>query len=176
VEFSGYFGVMRPELKSIRTVAVDPVIAALLGITQTSQVIHSVSYSPTFGGRISRKIPNGILFLGVNRGMTPGNGFFMASTSLTVTTGYSYTGLRRWSASTAAAYNRSQSLGGIVGKYQSISASARLSRKIKGSVHFVTGYSVRRYGSPDYPNYDRLVNEATIGLGFTPGDVPLRIW
>ena len=81
-----------------------------------------------------------------------------------------------WSATLSATYNRSRSILGILGQYDSASGNARLSRKIRGSLHLVMGYSIRRYGSETYSNYGRLVHEGTVGLGFTPGEIPLRIW
>jgi hypothetical protein len=40
----------------------------------------------------------------------------------------------------------------------------------------VANYSLRKYSSPGISAYNRTVNEARIGFGWTPGDIPLRIW
>jgi hypothetical protein len=175
-EFSGYLGVMRPEIKSLQNAPTDPVIAALLGISQSAQVIHSVSYSPTFGARISRQIRNSIVYLIASHGITPGNGLFLTSTSTTASGGYSYTGLRRWRAGASVNYSRSRSLAGFVGRYDSAAATALLSRRLTHSIYFTSSYSVRRYASPNYSNYGRVVQEAAAGFGFAPGDTPLRFW
>jgi hypothetical protein len=40
----------------------------------------------------------------------------------------------------------------------------------------VAGYDARQYSSIEFRNYNRLVQEVHVGLGFTPGEVPLRVW
>jgi hypothetical protein len=37
-------------------------------------------------------------------------------------------------------------------------------------------FSVRQYDSADFNTFHRLIYSARIGFGFSPGDVPLRIW
>jgi len=176
VEFTGYAGVSRIEIKTLTQTKTDPVIAALLGVSESLQIVHALQYSPTFAGRISWLIRRGIVHASVSRGFTPGNGLFAASSSTAVLGGDSYTGLRRWSASVQGSFNDSRSLTGLVGKYRSTSAGITLSRKIIGAAHFVSQYSARVYDSPDFSRYRRVVHEGSIGIGFTPGEIPLRIW
>ncbi|MBV8905220.1 MAG: hypothetical protein JOZ22_16450, partial [Acidobacteriia bacterium] len=60
--------------------------------------------------------------------------------------------------------------------YSTTSGSLTASRQIVRMVHFVVSYSARHYDSPDLTGYNRVVYTARIGIGFAPGDVPLRIW
>ena len=176
VEFSGYAGLSRIENKNISTTTLDPVIAALLGITQSTQILHSIERTPAFGGRVAWRVPRAVVHASVRRGFSPGNGLFAASTSLAISGGYSYTGLRRWSASVQGSFDDNRALVGITGRYRSSSSGISLSRKLLGSTHFVASYSIRVYDSSDFSNYHRIVNEASIGFGFTPGEIPLRVW
>jgi hypothetical protein len=73
-------------------------------------------------------------------------------------------------------YSWARSLGNIQGVYSSASGTVTASRQLTHGVHFVASYSARHYGSPDYTKYNRLIHDARVGLGFAPGDVPLRIW
>jgi hypothetical protein len=175
-EFSLYAGGSRLEVKNQISTAVDPVIAVLLGIRQTTQIVHYIAWTPTFGARISRRIPQGILYASVSRGITPGNGLFLTSEMLSVTGGYSYTGLRRWSASVQGSYYYSDAKAGIAGTYAAMSGGFRLSRMIGRGFHFVAMHNVRQYNSARYGNYQRFIHEASVGLGWTPGELPLRIW
>jgi hypothetical protein len=34
----------------------------------------------------------------------------------------------------------------------------------------------RRYDSGTFSRYDRLIYRGTIGISFSPGDLPVRIW
>jgi hypothetical protein len=176
LELSASVGVSRIEQTFIQSVAVDPVIAALLGIASTTEIAHFVSWIPTGNVRLSQVFRQGVAYIGAGRLVVPGNGLFTTSYSNSVSSGYTYTGVRRWSLSSQASYDRSRSVGNILGLYNSVSGGLSASRQIARSVHLVFGYNVRRYSSGDFSNYNRVVQEGHVGLGFTPGDVPLRIW
>jgi hypothetical protein len=175
-EFTGLFGATRAETKFVQSSAVDPAIAALLGITSRSQIVHSISYIPNLGARLSRSSRHGVVYLSAMHRVNPGNGLFLTTYASNVTAGYQYTGLRHWTAGVNGFYERGKSVANINGIYTTANASTTLARQLVGSLHGILSYSLRRYDSPDFVNYRRTVNQVTIGLGFTPGDVPLRIW
>ena len=175
LEFSGYGGIMRVESKYIRAVPLDPVIAAILGISQGTEVAHRIDYVPNWSARLSRTFSNGVAYIGGGQTVTPGNGLFLTSYAATMLGGYTYTGLRRWSFSMQAGFIRSKSVTNVTGAYTNSDATISASRQIFPSVHFVASYSARQYSSPDFSKYNRFVQTATIGLGFAPGDVPLRV-
>jgi hypothetical protein len=175
-EFSGVAGGGRVETQFIQNVPIAPAIAALLGITQTSEVVHDVRWIPNLSGRLSRAFSRGVGFLGGGHTITPGNGLFLTSATTSAFIGYDYTGLRRWSFAATADYSRAKSMGNIIGVYSTSSATVTASRQLFRTVHFVASYSARHYDSPDFSRYQRLVHSARVGIGWAPGDVPLRIW
>src|SRR6202035_2268781 len=63
LEFTGFAGASRYETKFINVVAVDPVITALLGITQGFEVIHRIGYTPNLSGRLSRTFFRGVGYI-----------------------------------------------------------------------------------------------------------------
>jgi hypothetical protein len=176
IEFSASMGASRIEQKSIQNVAVDPTIAALLGVSSTAEIAHFVAWTPTGSMRLSQVFRQGVVYVGAARAVVPGNGLFITSYSNSVSGGYTYTGVRKWSLSSSASYNHSKSVGNFLGAYSDVSGGLSASRQIARSVHVVFGYNVRKYSSPDFHNYNRPTQEGHFGLGFTPGDVPLRIW
>ena len=176
LEFSGYAGAMRVESKFIQNVPVDPAITALLGITLGSEVFHPVHYFPSFNGRLSQTFQHGVVYVSGGRTITPGNGLFLTSNMASLSAGYTYTGLRRWSFNARAGYNASNSIENIIGRYRDTSGGFTVSRQLSRSVHAITSYTVRKYDSQSFSGYNRLVYEARIGVGFAPGDVPLRVW
>jgi hypothetical protein len=157
-------------------VPIDPAIAAIIGAGTAKQVAYRLSHTPSFTARISKTIPRGVFFLSAARMITPGNGLFLTSSSTAVTGGYSYTGLKRWSISTSASEAYSQSISNFVGQYSGLSITANVSRELLRSVHAVFGFSANRYGSGDFQNYNRWSYSVHAGLGFTPGDIPIRMW
>jgi hypothetical protein len=176
LEFSGYAGFMRVETKFIQDVPVDPAVAAIIGITQGVQVVYSTRYVPNISARLSRTFSRGVLFINGGHTVTPGNGLFLTSTTTTANAGYTYTGLRRWSFNMAVGYNNNNSIGNVVGNYGGTTGNLSISRKITRSVHTVASFSARQYNSPDFDKYNRVIYEAKFGVGFAPGDVPIRIW
>jgi hypothetical protein len=76
----------------------------------------------------------------------------------------------------AVGYNNNNSIGNVVGNYGGTTGNLSISRKITRSVHTVASFSARQYNSPDFDKYNRVIYEAKFGVGFAPGDVPIRIW
>jgi hypothetical protein len=175
-EFTGYGGFMRAETKFLQSVRVDPAIAALIGASTGAVIIHRIDYIPNVSGRLSRIFRRGVAYVSAGHTMTPGNGLFLTSATTSASTGYSYTGLRRWSFNIQAQYDRAKSLGNVLGYYGNISGTASASRQLRYGLHAIASFSARQYQSPDFTKYNRLIYSARLGLGFTPGDIPLRIW
>src|ERR1035441_5949841 len=81
----------------IQNVTLDPNVSALLGFITTSALVHRVNWVPNFSGRLSKTFHRGVLYGAGGESVSPGNGLFLTSRAATVTAGYGYTGLRRWS-------------------------------------------------------------------------------
>jgi hypothetical protein len=175
-EISLYGGAAREETKFVQAFALDPAIRALLGLTYRAAIVHLVDYLGTYNARVSYTMRRGVASVSGSRAVTPGNGLFLTSTSTNYTAEYVYTGLRFWSFSAMAGYLRSKSIGNVLGMYGGTSGTATASRQLWGIVHAVASFSARQYSSPSFQNYNRLIYTARLGLGVTPGDIPLRIW
>jgi len=175
-EFSIYGGVSRVETKYIRTEPVDPVIGALLGITGAQQIVHSLGNISTAGARISRAFFRGVAYANSGYRITPGNGLFLTSYSIYSNAGYNLTRGRHWSFGAYVSYDRSESVANYQGDYSTAAASFRAARSLGRLMHFAATYSLRRYDSPTFSGYQRLVQQAGVGIAFAPGDVPLRMW
>jgi hypothetical protein len=176
LEFSGYGGFMRAETKFVQSVPIDPAIAALIGMSTGSVIVHRIDYVPNVAGRLSEKFYRGVLYVSGGHTVTPGNGLFLTSEATVANAGYTYTGRRLWSFGAQAGYNHAKSVGNVLGYYGDISGILSASRKITGSMHAVLNFSARKYQSPDFSLYNRLIYSARLGFGFTPGNIPLRMW
>jgi hypothetical protein len=128
------------------------------------------------GARLSRTFRRGVAYASAGHSMTPGNGLFLTSSNTNAGAGYSYTGLRYWSFNMQAGWDRAKSLGNVLGYYGNTSGGLSVSRDIGHGLHAVASFSARQYQSPDFSKYNRLIYTARIALGFTPGDIPLRVW
>jgi hypothetical protein len=176
LEFSGYGGFMHAETKFIQSVPVDPNVSALLGLTSTTALAYHANWVPNFSGRLSKTFSRGVLYVAGGETVTPGNGLFLTSRTASVVGGYGYTGLRRWSLGVAFSYTTALSIGNVNGSYGNLGGSFSMSRSIGHSLSFVTSYAANQYRSPTFTRYNRLIYTGSVGIGWSPGAVPLRIW
>jgi hypothetical protein len=176
LEFSVIVGMMRQENKFLQAVAVDPVIAALLGVTQSVQLYHGIQYRPRFSARVSKIFHNGVVYASAGNDVTPGNGLFLTSYATTAMGGYSYTGLRHWSVSASGGGVWAQARGPLTGGYGNATAQLSIARTIGRGMSSTFTYSARQYTSPDFQKYNRLIYTLAIGVAFSPGNIPLRVW
>ena len=160
----------------VELVPIDPAIAAIIGISSAQRVSYQAHIIPNLAGRLSKTVPRGTIFLSATHGINPGNGLFLTSTTTDIGGGYNYTGIRRWSISASGIYNTSTSQGNVLGQYGSYSATANVSRQVARMTHGVLGFYARKYDSSTFTNYNKWTYGMSLGLSFTPGDIPVRLW
>ena len=176
LEFSSYGGFLRSETTFEQNVPIDPVVAALIGTSVGSVIVHSIDYVPNVAARLSLTFSRGVLFFSGGHTVTPGNGLFLTSEATAADAGYTYTGRRHWSFAAQADYSHAKSVGNILGYYGAVSGTLSASRQIVNTVHAILSFSARQYQSPDFSLYNRFIYTVRLGIGFAPGDIPLRIW
>jgi hypothetical protein len=176
VEFSAFAGMVRAETKSIQSVPLNPVVASLLGQSTGNIIVDKIYHAPNFDARVSRIVRNGMIFAGASRSIGPGNGLFLTSKVTAAFGGYTFTGFRRWSFSAEFSSNLNQSLGNIIGDYRDYGGAFRTSHQIGHSMYTFAAFSARRYSSASFAGYNRPIYDGRIGIGYAPGDVPLRPW
>jgi hypothetical protein len=176
LEVTGFGGFARAEAKFLQSVPIDPAIAALIGLSNGVIIRHSIAFHPTYGVRLSRSFQRGVAFLSSGYSVTPGNGLFLTSTALTAAAGYTYTGLRRWSLGATAAYTRANSISNVVGSYGDVSGDLSTSRQIGRFTYLTFNFDAMQYRSSSFSGYNRLTYSASLGLAFSPGNIPLRLW
>jgi hypothetical protein len=176
LEFTGYAGIARAESKFVQSVPVDPIITQLFGITSTTAVVYSVTYLPNINARISEAFRKGVLYVGGGHTVTPGNGLFLTTYLTRLTGGYTYTGVRHWSFAAQGEYDRGDSIANVTGIYEDYGGGLSVSRALLRYLHLVLSASGIRYASPTITGYNRPVYNVSIGFGFSPGDLPVRVW
>ena len=175
-QFSAIAGASRYENVFVQIVPIDPAIAAVIGISSAQRVTYLANVIPNLSARLSKVVPRGAIFLNASHGLNPGNGLFLTSTSTDVGGGYNYSGIRRWALSAGANYNNSTSQGNVLGQYGSYSATVSASRQVAPYTHGVLSFIARKYDSGNFKNYNKWSYSVNLGLSFTPGDIPVRLW
>ena len=62
-QLSAFGGVSRYETIFVQTVAIDPAIAALIGISSAERVSYQKNYTPYTAFRLSKTVPRGTIFV-----------------------------------------------------------------------------------------------------------------
>lgn len=172
-EISVSAGFMRSGSSYYETLPLDPLLAFLIG-SRSAVVIHrEVERLPSGSGRITRSFARGSASFSGGYTVIPGNGLFLATVGTTLSGSYSYTGFRQWTFSAGGNYSHGKSIGTALGYYGTSGASLSASRQIGRITHAVISFSAVRYDSVTVNYYNRLIYQARIGLGFSPGSIPL---
>jgi hypothetical protein len=184
-EFSFYGGAARAESNFQQTVPIDPAILAILcppninavcPLSNGIVISHTLLWAPDFGLRVSRSFRRGVAYASAGESIMPGNGLFLTSRTAMAMVGYGYTGLRKWSLGLSAQYATALSFGNVTGSYGDILGAYSMSRQIVRSLSFVSSFSASQYRSSSFSGYNRLIYSASVGLGFSPGNIPVRFF
>ena len=92
-------GVYSSAVQGTQTSAVDPVIAALLGVSSVQTIFYRENLLPTGTVSIVKKLRSSSFSANATRTVNNGNGLYLASQTESYGGSYSYTGRRRWSRS-----------------------------------------------------------------------------
>ena len=126
-------------------------------IFRSSECPTGRTIRPYVAFRLAKTVPRGTIFLNASHLLMPGNGLFLTSTSTNAGLGYNYVGLRHWAISAGANYDRSQSVGNVIGEYGEYSGSLSLSRQVARATHAVISFNARRYESGDFQQLQQVV-------------------
>jgi hypothetical protein len=171
-------GVNRMELLTLRNVAVDPVIAALIGIFNTSEVSYSILYLPTGNANITARLSksNTLAFSG-GLFVIPGNGVIGTSRNTNVGGSYTYSGLRRVNVGGGVFYNRTSTLNGPIANFTSVQTSFNASSRLRSDLFLTFTAGTRNFlNAPTLnSNFNRNAVFLNVGLAWSPGEIPLAI-
>ena len=155
--------------------SLDPILAAIIGRTTVSVIIHRVNYIPSGEVKLSRVFRRSSFSAHYLTGADPGNGFYLTSRSQSASADYSYTAFRRWNFGIRAGYDTYSALTETMGKYQNYTGGGGITCQVKSWFHIIGRYDARRYNVTD-ASFRRLQHSASLGVAFSPGEFPLSLW
>ena len=167
-------GAARVAMVSLVRIDFDPVIAAILGQSSGIIVSRNTYFIPSSGVKLSRAFRRSSFPIEYKNEPTSGNGVYTTSRSQGAGANYSFTGLRRLNFGFSAGYITYTSLSQNLGKYKSLTGGVGVNYRLKGWLHFTSGYDVRKYDVSD-EFLRRLNHRVSIGLAFSPGERPLPL-
>lgn len=168
-------GGYRVEATRLQQVQIDPVIAALIGRRTGFEVFHRITYIPGVESELAYRFRRGIFRASYQRGVSPGNGLHLTSAREAAGLSVGYTGTRRLHFSADAGYSRLSSLAQTIGRYRSYHAGAGMTFRIAGPLSIFARVDGRKYNLSG-TGFARLHYRTTVGLTFSPGDIPLSLW
>ncbi len=168
-------GGARVETLGLQRVTVDPIIAAIIGRSTGVEALYRLNYIPSGEAKLSRAFRRSTLSFSYQSGISPGNGVYLTSRSQSGGLSYSHTAFRRWNFGTSGGYTSYSSLAQTIGKYQSYNAGAGFTFQMNSWLHIVGRYDARRYDAGE-AIIRRMAHSASLGIAFSPGELPLSLW
>ena len=168
-------GAFQAEVQGVQQVALNPVVASLLGQSTGIQAFYRASVYPSGGAALNAKFKTSTLGFSYTRTVSPGNGVYLTSRADDASANYSYTGLRKWNLGVSGGYDRLGAIGQGIQPYSQLTGGAGFTYRIAGFLHLVGRYDAR-HQEIDVVGYRRTSYRATLGFGFSPGPLPLSLW
>lgn len=168
-------GVFHSEVSGLQAVALNPVIAALLGQATTVQAFYRENIYPSGNATLTRKFKTASLNFYYAQSVVPGNGVYLTSKNRNGGAGYSYTGIRKVNLSISGGYTSLSSIGQGIQPYKTANGGAGITYTLPASLHLVTRYDYR-YQQIENLDYKHTGYRATLGLTWSPGKLPLSLW
>jgi hypothetical protein len=170
--FSLEAGVFTTGVQGVQQVPVNPVITALLGITSTTETFNASRIFPLGQASLVRQFHHASLSLSYVRSVAPGNGVYLASRAESGSVTFSYTGSRKLSINGSIGAVSYRSVGQNLQTYIQATGGGGLSYTLIRALRFTLRYD-RRYEDIGSLFYNRFSSDATAGLAFAPGSLPL---
>jgi hypothetical protein len=163
------------ESEGLEIVKLDPAIAAIVGFSEASQAYYKLNYYPTFRGLIASRFRRSTVGLTAFRQILPGNGVMLTS----LTTGFygyaSYTGLRKWTMSARIGASQYKGLIRFTNSTRNFYAGGQVGYQIRPDLQFTAAVYYRNQVTTG-TDFQRDGVRVTVGLSYSPGDIPLALW
>ncbi len=176
VQLSARIGGARVTSSSLTTVALDPALAALLGETVSVQAAYMQNYVPDLEVRLSDTFRRSQFALDYTNQVIPGNGIYLTSRNNAGSGSYSYTGVRHWNFGVDGTYGRLTTLVQSYAPYTAYGGGFGVTRDLGKGLHAVARADVRHYSIASGLPFLQTEYRTSLGITFSPGDLPLVLW
>jgi len=168
-------GAFQAEVTGIQQVTLSPVVAALLGTTTGAQAFYRDNIYPSGNATLAGTFKTSTVSFGYSQVPTPGNGVYLTSRTTSGSVYYSYTGVRKWNFGVGGGYNKLQTIGQGIQPYTQFTGGGGFTYQLHRYLHLVGRYDARHQEINLY-GFRATSYRATLGLAFSPGDIPLSLW
>jgi hypothetical protein len=165
-------GIFASQVQGVQSSAVDPVIAALLGVSSVRTIFYKENMLPTATVNLTRAFRRSSLTFNYGRSISPGNGLYLTSRIESYGGTYSYTSRDRWSLSMSVSKGSTDALAQTLQRYRQLIGSANLAYRLGHGLSLNAMYANRRQdiqGNIFQQDSSRI----SVGIYFRPGDIPI---
>lgn len=165
-------GAYTSEVQGVQTTALDPSIAALLGIGSVQTIFYRTNILPMGTLTLNRQFRRAAFNLNYQRTISPGNGLYLTTRQESYGAGYSYTGIRRWTLSANVYSTDFRALGQQLQRYRQINGTGSVSYRLGGGLNVSASYS-KRDQEVSNTLFQRNASRVSFGIYFQPGSIPI---
>jgi len=173
--FSAALGMFHSEVKGLEQVALDPVIAALLGQSTGIRSFYRADIYPNGDISLTGRFKTSSVTFTYRQTAVPGNGVYLTSRNRYALASYSYTGIHKLNLGVSGGYTTLESIGQGIQPYSQMTGGAGFTYGVTRMLHVVGRYDLR-HQELDVLNTLRTSYRATLGIAFSPGNIPLSLW
>ncbi|MFN0102278.1 MAG: hypothetical protein ACKV2U_09320 [Bryobacteraceae bacterium] len=165
--FIGSLTGSRQSTVGVRTVALDPVLTAILGRATGAEVFESNNLLYGYSVGATRRYRRSYGSVTAQRAIIPGNGYFLTSINQSVGARLNYDVSRDLSLGANVEYNKLVSLGFASGNFNGWTAGANVTRKLTESFGINARYDWRTYDLQQ-TTFGRTGYRVTLGVTYFP--------
>ncbi len=169
-------GGFQVENEGVETVQLSPEIAELLGTTQGARAFYRRNYFPSLRVALLGRFKAQSIGTSFARTILPGNGIILTSRNESFSAYYNYTGIRKWIISGNFAYNRMDGLLRFSQSNRTTIASVRAGYQLRRSWQVNVAFDGRIQSLSIASTLPQEATRVSVGLSWSPGDIPLAFW
>ena len=164
------------QVHQLIAVPLDPVLAALFGVPAVVLPYDTHNFYPTGSAELRRQFQRADATVAYSRSIAGGNGFFISTRNESLTAGVSYTGIHKWNFGIQGRYQKTTSLGQNAGLSTTYGGGTGVTYEVARYTHLSARFDVGHYDLGVASDYNRTTERATLGVVFSPGNIPLSLW
>ncbi len=168
-------GAYQADISGIQQVTLNPVLAALLGQSTGTAAFYRQDVYPSGSAALKARLKNSSFGVEIDDEISPGNGVYLTSRMESAILNYSYTGIHKWSFGVYGGYFRLNAIGQNLQNYSTWDGGASATYSMTKSLHIVARFDARDQ-QINIVGYKNQGYRSTLGIAWSPGDVPLSLW
>lgn len=169
-------GALQVETLGQRQVAIDPAIAAIIGVSSGSEVFYSKNILGSGVVALTRASRQGNLSFTASRSVNPGNGLILTAQVDSAGAAFSRRLSRRLNFDLGYTYSRMRGLGLITGTFANHNGGVGLGWQVARYTQITARYDRRNAATNSFSTFNLNGNRFALGVLFTPADIPVSLW